>query len=494
MWSLTIWDITNDELRFLNQDDTRFSNTHTWLMSENVSTIIENPHTLFNKWNSRKDNSFTIVDFSKIRFKSESVLIDFIRDNLWLKLDNNNGVIKFNNYYKKVIKIYESRYLRKLPNSIKTKKFNNPKQILDFLKHTWIGRNWIYICEISKLLFVYIDSLRNEVFRHLKEIHIYFINKNKLFIQINEDYSEINRSQWCFTHEWRIMNIKMLSRQKSIESIVWKLLSDPKYWSIWQINDLVAIELDINVNNKSDIIFLLQQYYMSWNFDMDNINIKNKRILCLNDLNEVRDQLDNQFCNWLEWELNVIERWWKWTPLEYQDVKIKWKMNLERKSWLLKRNLNVWVEIKIVLNWNNNEYWLKFHPIYDYKKRFRELTRLWSYVRLKDIVNYVNDFFEKLDTYLEYKWKNRSDYLLELFTDLSNRKLIDENIQFNIKDKDLIRILSKALFYNFISELNPVKRSKKSKKIYFVHPNYLDRSRLGIVPPVYEVDTNDILI
>ena len=487
MWILSLSDVTDNEWKFLNLWKT-LCNSCTALIRNNITTILQQPHTVFSS-----QSDFSILDFTKIKFNSENELIDFLRDNLWLRMNNKNWFEQFNQLYRYVVEFYESRYLRKLPVTIKNKRFNNIKQIFSFLQHTWMGTDWIYKCEIAKYFFIYVYTCRNEIFKNLPEIHKDFVQRIKFSIQINSDDWENDYSKWSFSHDWSSSDIDLFSRQKSMESIIWKQMSSTKYWSVDKINDLVAITLDVEVNNKSDLIFLLQQLYMSWNFELDDLMVRSKRILSTEHVEEIWVNLDSKFKTFLFAQLAYIEKGWKWTPLEYQDLKFKWKMKYTIKSWRLDRILDVWVEIKIVLRWNNNEYWIKFHPIYDYKKRLRELTRMWSYVRLNDILNYVNDFFLKLDDNLKYKQKNKFEYLLKLFTDLQKRWFIDESYIFNIENPDLIKILSKALFLNFISELMPVKQSPKSKKIYFVHPSYIERLHSWIVQPVSSVDISSLI-
>jgi len=488
MWFLKVSDVTGNGENFMNKWE-NFCQNCTDVVRENIWIILESPHDILNASNTWDDKEwdFTILDIPKIKFESESCVKDFLRDHLKIDLDKKSWLEKFNNIYSQVVSFYEYRYLRKLPKSLTDKKFENVKQIFKFLQSAWQWRLWVYHCELAKFFFIISFSSNDIVLNNIDDIHDEVVNKIKWQIDVLDQ--DADYSTWFFYTWDSYLLMKLFSRSKSIDSIYWKMISSPSYWSIENIHDLSGITLEVDYNSSSEVVSLLHQYFKSWLFLDWTIEIENKKILSEVDLISANESwiMDIEYIDLIN---KAIHNWsndkWKWTPKNYEDVRIKWKVLVNNPRWWLSRPIKIWVEIKIVKKWNKNEHWLQLHAIYDYKKRLRELTRSWWYIRLKDIINFINDFFSNLNWILNYKRKDYSDYLLELFLDLKNEWSISEDYNMSLLDENFLNVLAKWLFKNFLKDLVPVKKNKW-RKAYFVHKDYVKKSDLWILSPLEQL-------
>jgi len=449
-----------DDIRCVNEnwdldflDDYPESVKHLkWINQDEVESILLNPRDL----RSEKDQEYSIMDLPNIRFNTSEDLEDFLRDIFWINFKKKDGYEQFNKLYHNCVDLYESRYLRKVPKSLRKKKFSNVDQIHKLLSNSWEGNLWTYTCDIAKVFFSYARIIKKKKYKHIDVIHEQVL-KNILWpIQVDtiDQHSIVN---WYF--RWIDEKITLHSREKSLQSIVWKEIADVKYNSIDNFKDLHGFTFECE--SKKDLVILLQQYYNAWIFS-ELPKIVNKNLLSSDDLIEM--DIDLSFKKKLL--ASITETWVKEnkrTSDRYQDIKLSWYTNFTDPNDPKLRSNLTWIEIKFTLKNNENEKWINFQLLYDYQKRFRELTRLSGIVRQKDIMNFVNDFYEKKDKELSKKWINPTFYIEELYN---------------------------GLYRYFECGLQRVKKSKKSKKAYYVNPMYFNLSDAWINEEIIQLESN----
>jgi hypothetical protein len=264
------------------------------------------------------------------------------------------------------------------------------------------------------------------------------------FSKKDEIHEEITNYLWRSIHskeevsEWRVdwkikiwdknLWVHFSHRAKSIDSIVWKAAWSIEYNEVDDYKDLHGYTLEIDTKKDHDIILLMQQYYLKilqkvksktnnqW-IEIPQIEIENKNMIetrlsenwdiYIPALEDLKNQLDSNFYEILK--LSIISSEIKSakkaknknTDHKYQDIKFKINYGTNDPRWKELENIYSWVEVKFIKKWNENEKWSALHSVFDYSKRFRELTRLVWYIRHTDILNFVNDFFNNLDEILK---------------------------------------------------------------------------------------------
>lgn len=471
-------------------DDTE--DTNTFIKGE-VNTILENPF----KIREHNDEKFSIMDLRSIRMRNDMWIKEFISRNFWINLDKRDGLIVFNRLYKESITLYEERYLRQVPKSLRELEFNSIKDIRNFLSTTWEWLLGIYKCDLAKVFFSYAKSQNSQRYKSIKHIHEAISSRVFRWLALDFDspvnisWSEImnSRFSWMF---WEWERFVWFDRYKSISSIVWKEIANVRYNSLEDFRDLHWFTF--RVQSKDGVLLFLN--YLLKNNIIDNI-----------------DGIDVSFMFTKEdiWESHILsgeskrtilrfiddiepddKRREKWTSKRYSACSVKWKMKFKNPNDERAVEEFTWVEFKIELDTNENEYGTSFHGILDIIKVFRELTRLSWVIRFKDVVNQVNHFFGTLKSKLKEKWKVLWEYLDELYNDL-----VEQNFQSQVTNwhelspQRKIELLERSLLRYVIDDLVPVKLNKRKRNVYFVHRNYLKQSEAGIQDELYKVKNVD---
>lgn len=445
----------------------------------------------------------TILDLFNIPFQKDIEIIDFIKKRTKIDITTNEWIEEINILFQKAIDIYENRYLRIMPFKIKKKKFNTTKTIIDFLRETKTNKtSWILNCAIAKVCFAVNDLVSNEKIRRAEFLDNQFINQylDRPF-QIEEWFTDESGNLY---RKWRlslnikdtndnyvkkVIDFKLISRQKSEESIIWKEIADPTYYSVMEFKDLVWATIYLDSNEEA--LFMMQfldgiVYHWEW-------KIKNKNAIshkCISEnINLNRDfrfklfsSLDFSNERPSESETEYKERSKKGTTDKYREVKLVWDVELSLEEWQKSTTFPVGTEIKFVIWWHDNEEGISLQPIYDYIKRFRELTRMGLPIRKLDIVKYVNDFFDNIDSILKKKNKNKEEYYKELWTDLVELNYIDPNNELSLNNEKNDKIIALGLYKYFRNKLVKLKMST-SKKTYYSHDRSLKLRDLWMHKP-----------
>jgi len=490
MWIISLRDINSEKI---NKQEHQYIDMTDFNVTDYEKILLKSKPIIKEKWDIKEN--VTILDLFNIPYESADNIIDFIKNKLWIDINTDEWIKKINFLLEKAITLYEKRYLRKLPIKIKKLIFKDSEWIINFIKETKTNkRTWILNCAIMKISYAIDDVITNEKIRRAEFIDKKFIERylEKPF-QIIEEYEKngIIYKKWKVVIIDQIVDFKLISRPKSEESIEWKQISDPKYYSIEEFKDLVGVT--IYTKTSKDTLLLLQ--YLDWYVFKSEAEIDNKNWINKNDIQLNKKFIRDDFLKKIPIEEVEKEKEkekekedkWKWTSDNYKEIKLKWDVELPLENWEDSSLFDIWTEIKFVIEWQDNEKWLSLHSIYDYAKRFRELTRLWLPIRELDILNYVNDFFENIEEKLEKKNKEKDIYLEELFNDLKEKNFISKTIKFNIKSKKIENKIAIWLFKYFKSLLLPLK-IWNCKKPYYFHKRALALSELWLHKPMKKVD------
>jgi len=419
----------------------------------------------------------TVLDLFNIPYEDDASIEKFIKEKLWIDINTDEWIQKINYLFQKSIEFYEDRYIKSLPKKIKYKKFKNKKSVISFLKETKTNKRiWILNCAIAKVAFSIDDILKNEKIKRADLLEENFVRDYiNPFFQIKREFidnwwNDLKRWNVFIENNWVRKNIEftLVLRLKKEPSIIWKQISDPMYYTTDSFKDLIWATF--YVDNEEDLILLMK--YVWDVIYLDNFTISDKNWVSIDSLNNLKIA-DCNFKEKILKELKKTDSTKKDTTYsEYKEIKFKWNTLNSLEDSSKSSKVPIWTEIKFVINWQDNEKWLSFHPVYDYLKRFKELTRLWIPIRKIDIINYVNDFFDKLDYNLKKKNKKKSLYLEELLDSFIKEwfeKPFDdiEKARF-LNSKDVEKKLAKLLYLYFESKLEKV-RLKNTKKQFYVY-------------------------
>lgn len=422
----------------------------------------------------------TVMDLFNIPLGTDKGIIDFIKSRLDIDIETQTGIDAINELFAKTKDFYEKRYFKALPIKLKKLQFRNAAWVIHFLRETKTNKSTGSLnCALSKVAYAVDDVLSNEKVRRAVFLDRQFISEHleKPF-QIEEWYEDKNGNIYRngkVVIDDKIIKFKLIARQKGSESIMGKQLADAKYYSINEFRDLVGITIYVEQDYEAALMMqYIDQMLYKW-----KAQIKNKDGL---DLQEVKKHayLNENFYLKLEKETKVenneveeisedeaeFNQRKRSTSEKYKEIKLIWNVNLSLEEWGKSSKYPIGTEIKFVVGWHDNEEWIALQSIYDYFKRFRELTRLGIPIRKMDIINYVNDFFENIDEVLKKKNKYKSMYFIELFRDLLEKWHIDHELRLNGNIQSNEKILAIWLYNYFESKLIKIK-FPHSKKVYY---------------------------
>lgn len=435
-------------------------------------------------------------------FATDADIIDFIKQRLKIDVETPEGLNKINDLFKKTKKFYEERYLKTLPMKITKLEFKTLQSLLNFLRDTKRNKmSGAINCALAKIWYAIDDVLANEKVRRALFLDQQFISQHleKPF-QIEEWTEDKNGNiyrKWKVVINANIINFKLIARQKWSESIMWKQLAEAKYYSVNEFKDLVWVT--IYTDNASDAALMMQ--YIDQMVYKGRAKIKNKdgidpeavkglnlndafykklsKATSMNDENEEKSEEEEDF-----------EKRKKSSSDKYKEVKLVWDVELSLEEWKKSTKYPIGTEIKFVIWGYDNESGISLQSLYDYMKRFRELTRLGIPIRKLDIINYVNDFFGNIDEILKKKNKEKHPYYIELYNDLYEKWFIDtpcvnmsssnNHMQQNEKN------LALGLYKYFESKLVKVKLPN-SKKTYYFNEHILKMRDAGLYRDIEQI-------
>lgn len=469
---LQLSDISNPEEENISQEDIFLDMTN-WSIKD-WDDLLKHKHPINLQTNDENEEKIsidlTILDLFNLPYETNDEIEKFIKDRLKINLSEKSWIEKINLLFNKALIFYRERYNRTLPAKFEKMKFWTKDSVIKFIKETKTNkRTWILNCAIAKIAYTVDDILSNEkIWRtHLldrKFIDLYLQKP----LQILESYQD---SFWNIYEKWKVIiddkviNFSIIAREKRENSIMWKEISDPKYFSIDEFKDMVWTTF--YVENETEAIKIMQyldQMIFKWNADISN---KNR----INDSDLKNCELNSSFLKKIKCSLWNNE-WKEITSEDYKEIKLKWFVDLPLENWENSSKISVWTEIKFVIWWHDNEKGLNLHAIYDYQKRFWELTRLWLPIREIDILNYVNNFFEKIDSILMKKNKIKEVYYEELLEGLKKENCIDKSYVMWKYQNENEKILALGLYKYFKSKLVQFK-IKWSNKIYYMDERFL---------------------
>lgn len=431
----------------------------------------------------------SILDLFNIPLTTDDAIVDFIKKRVGIDITTSDGIIQINQLFEYAIDFYEKRYLRNFWVKIKKLIFKNAEWVINFLKDTKENKiSWGINCSIAKISYAINDVLNNDKVRRENFLDKQFISEHLGPFQIEDGYEDNN---WNIYRIWKvviddhIINFRLIIRQKTKNSIIWKQIADAKYYSIDDFKDLVWSTIYIeHCWHAALLMQYIDQMIYKWTAKITNKNWIN--------LQAVKEwvYLNEEFYLKLEQETKVSlkkvskeekehSKRKSSTSEQYKEIKLTWEVDLSLEEWSKSSKSPVWTEIKFVIWWHDNEKWSSLQTIYDYIKRFRELSRLWIPIRKIDIINYVNDFFENIDFTLEKKNKDKSKYYQELLEDFQKLWFLSQDTKLNWVVQNNEKILAIWLYKYFESKLKKVK-IPGSKKIYYFDEYILNMRDIGL--------------
>lgn len=455
-----------------------------------VSVLLENPFKI------REHNGvhFSIMDLRSLRIRTDKSIKEFVSKNFGIDLDRKDGMLIFNRLYQESIALYEERYLRQVPKTLKEIKFTSIKDIRDFLWTTWEWLLGTYKCDLVKVFFSCAKSKNNIQYRDIKKIHQ--IVAERVFrglallplnpINITWSKTINTKFDWLF---WEWTEFSWFDRYKSLASIVWKEIWNIKYNSLEDFKDLHWFTF--RLKSKDDVLRFID-YLLRYNIidKIDDLDVL--FMFCKEEIQNsklISEHTRSYILRFIEDDDPNKKRKEKWTSKRYSACSVKWKMKFKDPHDEGAVEEFTWVEFKIELQNNENEYGTSFHGILDIMKVFRELTRLSWVIRFKDVINQVNHFFKTLESELKEKWKVLWEYLNELYNDLVEQKFQSPVINWDeLPFERKVELLERSLLRYVIDDLVPVKLNRRKRNVYFVHRNYLKQSIAGIQPDLEEVE------
>lgn len=420
----------------------------------------------------------TVMELFNIPLGSDAEIKDFIMKRLEIDITTGQWIEKINQLFQQAIDFYEKRYLKKIPTKFKKIHFHNTVSIINFLRETKTNKvNGAINCALAKVSYAVDDVLSNEKVRRESFLDEQFIREHlERPFQIEQWYEDKSGNLYRsgkVVISGKIINFQLISRQKWMESIVWKQLAEAKYYSVDQFRDLVWATIYV----KEDWEVALMMQFIDDMIYNRTAEIKNKNGL---DLKKVKSEtyLEEEFYLKLEEQTKISEQQVsedekeheerkKSSSDKYKEIKLVGEVDLSLEEWKEATKYKIGTEIKFVIGGHDNESWISLQSIYDYAKRFRELTRLGIPIRKIDIINYVNDFFENIDEILKKKNKQKNTYYKELFDDLVEKTFICNGEKLNGNEQSNEKILALWLFRYFTSLLVQIKFPHSKKTYYF---------------------------
>lgn len=390
------------------------------------SNIFQTLQNISRDWTTHKElldelNYISKMDLPNIPFEKNDEIISFFKEstNWRVDIETQDWIKKFNKLFQFAVQYYKKRYSRADKLVIENNRFKSTNSILDFVKKTKTSKKvGLLYCTILKIWYSFEWILDFEILDDWKMLKNYFLEKYIFWDKIIPN-STFNKEKDKEKHSWSIeinntnISFDLTIRQKSAKSIIWKQIREPNYNSIDWVKDLIWCTFF--VDNEKELI-LLMKYVNTVVFHPQyedgkpvNYSIEHKNLIEQDLIDKYFSNDNSKFMEILKNELRKSEQV-KWN---YKDIKLNWTFEYEH-DWEIH---HIWTEIKFVLKWQDHEKWLACHSIYEAKKVFKELTRLWIWVTDKTIDKAITNYFIDLEDDLVLKRKDKDTYFKELLKD-----------------------------------------------------------------------------
>lgn len=427
----------------------------------------------------------TILDFYNFPCETDEQIIQFIKTKAQIDINTPEGIKKFNLLINQAIELYKNRYLRRY--NVREFYLKGTQEILKFIRSTKESkRHGLIHCAILKIGYSIENVMSNEKINRAEFLDEQFISQHlstPFQIEKTENINGSKVKKWkVVLGESKIIKFTLTSRQKWPESMIGKSIAQPKYHSVDEFKDLVGAT--IYVETQEEALLMMQyidQMIYKWEAEISNKDAIQPESLENSWLNEefrkkcieAMVKAGNKKCEKQE----ELQKRKKSTSITYKEVKLIGKVELAYERWQHATTYPVGTEVKFVIWKQDNESWIALQAIYDYQKKFTELTRLGLPIREVDILNYVNDFFDNLDNILKKVNKNREDYFEELFSDLKNQWDLDSSLESNdITEK----VLAFGLYHYFTKNLVKIK-IPHSKNHYYFEERAVKLDKMGMM-------------
>gem|GEM_PF-1688056 len=271
--------------------------------------------------------------------------------------------------------------------------------------------------------------------RHEEDAQIQHLNmiRNSLDtqplpLQERKQYREdIDKKINTLSQKGKIIHFSVASRSKSMDSILGKSLFSIGYANIENFKDRIGVTFSLK--DKDELLSLMYHVYNT--FALQKKDIISKGLITQKDIDlfiqqhhipkdsdfitrisqSIVDEQEKQETNKKNKKNNTAEN--------YQDIKVTGFSNISYQDY----TYTLGTEIKFVLENTKNEDGFSFHGIYDITKRLTELSRLEGYISYKDIVHYLDSFFQNLDISLRAVNKTREEWFQEIYYDRERTRI-----------------------------------------------------------------------
>ena len=443
------------------------------MLREELNSMPYGPLDHTNKWFStnltlkdrKKKLKMTILDFREIENLDDYGINELIIKHLsWLPETDEEKLVYINNLYKKAVKHLKEELFysdQELWKTSREKSFTNWSEVIAFLKSTKEFK-WKTRCSIAKYMLVMNNSCEefNPKVNELKEKTKGVIYRKLKINLVSKKENEDGSISWEVTLDWENIPFELIINEKVDNSNVSKSIRDPNYHILENISDLCRVTFKLK--NKKHLIILML-YVSRYTFKKWIYDIKNKWLLTLEDIEKYCT--DKKFGSKLEKSCGWKKRK-KSVNRAYKDIKLLTPVNKDEEV------SNLSLEIKFILEWNENEIWLSMQGVYWYFKKISERIRTEEYIKEWYIEVVSQKFIENMKTILDEnvgrKDKDLMTYKKELFNDLKDGGFLDKNLflenQHFISKIDEYLVNWLILYYK--SKLNPVKLNWKWKTFY----------------------------
>lgn len=382
---------------------------------------------------SLQGNDFTVLDLFHIPLESDEEIRTFLQSRLEIDINSPDGVGKINEIFQKALSFYEERFLKHLPINIKKKTFKSIDDVIKFLRETKENKVTGKInCAIAKVCYA-VDGILNH--EKIKRTTLLVDNFILTYLKPPFKIQTPKQDEYGNTFlngeiqlQWKKIKFDFIARQKQVDSIIGKQLADAQYNSIDNFMDLIGGTF--YVDEDSDAAILMQYIYdqiYQGDCEIANKNGINPDIAIAGKWlhREFHQAIKHATLNTKESkaEKTYNQRKSSSSP-NYKEIKLKWYIKVPMESGAEASKYPVGTELKFVIGWHDNEQGSTLQNIYDYAKRFRELSRLGIPIRELDLINYINDFFENIDDILQKKNKQKDTYFEELYRDLVDKEFL----------------------------------------------------------------------
>lgn len=359
----------------------------------------------------------SLLDFFSITSFSDDEIMLFTRkivwdDNIhlsdeWWLLINNEWLLYLWDLFDKAVETYSNVFFKFIPKSFYLYKsnsnvFSTTEDFLNFVRGNtlnwnqrsiWHRQTICNLIKISSLISLIKSSWK------LEEAQNSYQNIDDEFFSEWQDKFDLISTLWaCDTWEsddfcirkyrtrpnWLNgtvpVELNLIWRPKTEESVLIKMISQYSYWTIDSIKDLVWFKAE--VKNEKDAIHLAD-YIFNVLFDWkSNVTLKDKEVFFHTYYLENKNKFSENFTDYID---SLINKWflknskkkrtWKW----YRDMKFVWYVTLPDGS-------KSYIEFQIILVDNNNESWYNAHPIMHWLRVIESMIRMQWYVS----INYIN--------------------------------------------------------------------------------------------------------